>query len=111
MNWNKIGKRKTLGEFPKVSSENIRMPEVAPSDPQVAARLAELEDLVKKQSVKKSGDQRVTGRNKRIGFSCSPKFAKELRDWARKEDCHQIEILEKAFEEYKRKRRKAPEVA
>jgi hypothetical protein len=56
------------------------MPEVAPSDPQVAARLAELEDLVKKQSVKKSGDQRVTGRNKRIGFSCSPKFAKELRD-------------------------------
>ena len=80
MNWNKVVKRKTLGDFPKVASENIRTPEVAPVDPQVTARLDELENLVYKQSVKKAGDQRVTGRNKRIGFSCSPKFAKELRD-------------------------------
>lgn len=105
MNWNKIGKRKTLGEFPKAASENIGMPEVAPVDSRVISRLVELEDLVKKQSVKKARDQRVTGRNKRIGFSCSPKFAKELRDWARREDCHQIEILEKAFEEWKEKRK------
>ena len=73
-------KRKTLGDFPQVASENIRTPEVAPVDPQVASRLTELENLVYKQSKNKVRDQRVTGRNKRIGFSCSPKFAKELRD-------------------------------
>jgi hypothetical protein len=55
------------------------MPEMS-VDSQVVSRLAELEDLIKKQSVKKTGDQRVTGRNKRIGFSCSPEFARELRD-------------------------------
>lgn len=81
--WSKIKKTdiKSLGEAPQEASENIQAPELAPRD------------------------NRFTGRNKRISFTCRPEFAAELRKLAYEENCHQIEILEKAMEEYKRKRK------
>ena len=76
--WKKIGKRKTLGEVPREASENIKAPELVPKD------------------------KRFTGRTKKIGFTCYPEFYQELRELAFKENCKQIEILEKALEEYKK---------
>jgi len=78
--WNKIKKTdlKSLGEAPTGISENIKAPELAPRD------------------------NRFTGRNKRIAFTCRPEFAEELRKLAYEENCYQIEILEKALEVYKK---------
>jgi hypothetical protein len=79
--WNKIKKKdlKSLGEAPIEASENIRAPELAPRD------------------------KRFTGRTKKIGFTCYPEFYQELRQLAFKENCKQIEILEKALAEYKKR--------
>ena len=63
------------------ASENIKAPELAPRD------------------------NRFTGRNKRIAFTCRPEFAEELRKLAYEEKCYQIEILEKAMEVYKQKKK------
>ena len=60
------------------ASQNIKSPELAPKD------------------------NRFTGRNKRIAFTCRPEFAEELRKLAYEENCYQIEILEKALESYKK---------
>ena len=78
--WNKIKKKdlKSLGEAPQEASENLQAPETAPQD------------------------KRFTGRTKKIGFTCYPEFYQNLRQLAFKENCKQIEILEKALEEYKR---------
>jgi len=80
--WKKIKKTdlKSLGEAPTGISENIKSPELAPRD------------------------NRFTGRNKRIAFTCRPEFAEELRKLAYEENCYQIEILEKALESYKKKK-------
>jgi hypothetical protein len=51
-------------------------------------------------------DQRITGRTKRISLTSHPKFAKELKKLAHKENCYQIEILEKALKSYKREKHK-----
>ncbi len=109
--WNKISKRKTLGEFPQEASENLQAPESAPVDFQVAAKITKLEEsyaLIQKQLKEKkiimNEDQRITGRIKKISFTCHPDFHRELKDWAYKENCYQIEVLERAFEEYKKKR-------
>jgi hypothetical protein len=102
--WSKIGKKKNLGEFPKEVSENIEIPEVGIVDSRLTSRVDELEKkLVKKQLTGKMKDLRVTGRVKIISFSCRPEFYRELKYWAYKEDCRQIEVLERAFEEYKKK--------
>jgi len=79
--WNKIKKKdlKSLGEAPQEASQNISAPELAPRD------------------------KRFTGRTKKIGFTCYPEFYQNLRQLAFLENCKQIEILEKALEEYKRK--------
>ena len=79
--WNKIKKKdlKSLGEAPQEVSKNIQAPEFAPQD------------------------KRFTGRTKKIGFTCYPEFYQNLRQLAFQENCKQIEILEKALEEYKRK--------
>ena len=79
--WDKIKKKdlKSLGEAPIEDSQNIQAPELAPQD------------------------KRFTGRTKKIGFTCYPEFYQELRELAFQENCKQIEILEKAMEEYKRK--------
>jgi len=69
-----------LGEAPTGISENIKAPELAPRD------------------------NRFTGRNKRIAFTCRPEFAEELRKLAYEKNCYQIEILEKALECYKKKK-------
>ncbi|CFW92734.1 protein of unknown function [endosymbiont DhMRE of Dentiscutata heterogama] len=81
--WNKIKKTdlKSLGEAPVEASENIKAPELAPRD------------------------NRFTGRNKRIAFTCRPEFAEELRKLAFEEKCYQIEVLERALTEYKRKKK------
>ena len=81
--WNKIKKTdlKSLGEAPMEASQNIKAPELAPRD------------------------NRFTGRNKRIAFTCRPEFAEELRKLAYEENCYQIEILEKALESYKQKKK------
>ena len=81
--WNKIRKTdlKSLGEVPTGISENIKAPELAPRD------------------------NRFTGRNKRIAFTCRPEFAEELRRLAYEESCYQIEILEKALECYNKHRK------
>ena len=78
--WNKVKKKdlKSLGEAPQEASQNISAPELAPQD------------------------KRFTGRTKKIGFTCYPEFYQNLRQLAFKENCKQIEILEKALEEYKR---------
>ena len=78
--WKKIRKTdlKSLGEAPTGISENIKAPELAPKD------------------------NRFTGRNKRIAFTCRPEFAEELRRMAYEENCYQIEILERAIEVYKK---------
>lgn len=61
---------------------------------------------IKKKDLKSLGeapqDKRFTGRTKKIGFTCYPEFYQELRQLAFKENCKQIEILEKALEKYKR---------
>lgn len=80
--WNKIKKRKTLGEVPHEASKNIKAPEFAP------------------------WDKRFNGRTKKIGFTCFPEFYQELRKLAFEENCKQIEILEKALEVYKEQRQK-----
>jgi len=81
--WNKIRKTdlKSLGEAPTEISENIKAPELAPKD------------------------NRFTGRNKRIAFTCRPEFAEELRRLAFKEKCYQIEVLERALECYEKHRK------
>lgn len=80
--WNKIKKKdlKSLGEAPTEISQNISAPELAPND------------------------KRFTGRTKKIGFTCYPEFYQELRQLAFQENCKQIEVLEKALAEYKRKK-------
>ncbi|CAI2187254.1 8623_t:CDS:2 [Funneliformis geosporum] len=80
---NKIKKTdlKSLGEAPLEASVNIQAPELAPRD------------------------NRFTGRNKRISFTCHPKFAEELRKLAYEENCYQIEVLERALESYKREKK------
>ena len=82
--WNKIKKTdlKSLGEVPTEISENIKAPELAPKD------------------------NRFTGRNKRIAFTCRPEFAEELRKLAFEEKCYQIEVLERALECYEKHRKK-----
>jgi hypothetical protein len=69
-----------LGEVPRQASENIKAPEFAPRD------------------------KRFTGRSKKIGFTCFPEFYQDLRKMAFEESCKQIEILERALAEYKKKR-------
>jgi len=78
--WNKIKKRKTLGEVPREASQNLKAPELAPRD------------------------KRFNGRSKKIGFTCFPEFYQELRKLAFEENCKQIEILEKALEIYKKQK-------
>ncbi|CAG8513573.1 9182_t:CDS:2 [Ambispora leptoticha] len=70
---------KSLGEAPTEISENIKAPELAPKD------------------------NRFTGRNRRISFTCRPEFAEELRKLAFEENCYQIEVLERALAEYKQR--------
>ena len=79
--WDKIKKKdlKSLGEAPQEASRNIQAPELAPQD------------------------KRFTGRTKKIGFTCYPEFYQELRQLAFQENCKQIEILEKAIVEYKKR--------
>jgi len=81
--WNRIKKTdlKSLGEAPQEVSENIKAPELAPRD------------------------NRFTGRNKRIAFTCRPEFAEELRKLAFEENCYQIEVLERALAKYKQKKK------
>jgi len=64
--------------------------------------------LVKNNQIKRAKklDKRFTGRTKPIAFTSRPKFAKELKRLAYKENCYQIEILEKALEIYKREKKK-----
>jgi len=78
--WNKIKKRKTLGEVPREASQNLTAPELAPRD------------------------KRFNGRSKKIGFTCFPEFYQELRKLAFEENCKQIEILEKSLEAYKKQK-------
>ena len=81
--WNRIKKTdlKSLGEAPQEVSENIKAPELAPRD------------------------NRFTGRNKRIAFTCRPEFAEELSKLAFEENCYQIEVLERALAKYKQKKK------
>ena len=65
-----------LGEAPTEASENIRAPELAPSD------------------------GRITGRTKPLSLKAKPEFHKELKQLAVEESCLMIEILEKALECY-----------
>ena len=67
-----------LGEAPTEASENIRTPELAPSD------------------------GRITGRTKPLSLKATPEFHKELKRIAVEKECLMIEILEKALEVYKK---------
>jgi len=81
-NWNKIKKRKTLGEFPQEASQNLQAPETAPAD------------------------RRISGRTKLLGLRAKPEFHHQLKKLAAEENCLMIEILEKALAEYQQKHTK-----
>ena len=109
--WNKFKNKKALGEFPQEVSENIKAPESAPVDSKVIDEINKLKedyDLIKKQlkakKINMNVDQRISGRTEKVTFACRSEFKQELKDWAYREKCYQIEILEKAFEDYKKKR-------
>ncbi len=70
-----------LGEAPSEASENIRIPELAPSD------------------------QRITGRTKPLSLKAKPEFHQELKQLAAEQKCLMIEILEQALECYEKHRK------
>jgi hypothetical protein len=69
-----------LGEAPQEASQNLKAPELAPSD------------------------GRITGRTKPLSLKATPEFHKELKQLAAEEECLMIEVLEKALESYKREK-------
>ncbi len=79
--WSKI-KRKGLGEVPQVASENLKSPEIAPSD------------------------KRVSGRTEQLNLKASKEFKKRLKIMAAEEGYLMIEVLERALESYERERKK-----
>src|SRR5437763_16922247 len=77
MSKRKIKGLEALGEAPREASENLKAPELAPSD------------------------GRITGRTKPLSLMDTPEFHKELKRIAVEKECLMIEILEKALEVYK----------
>lgn len=75
-----MAKRKIFGEIPQEISENIQAPETAPSD------------------------KRVSGRTKQLNFKVREEFYWKLKNRAMEERCMMVEVLEKAFERYERKK-------
>lgn len=69
-----------LGEAPTEASKNLRASETAPSD------------------------QRITGRTKPLSLKAKPEFHHELKKLAVEENCLMIEIIEKAVEDYKKRK-------
>lgn len=81
--WNKIKKKdlrrsKSLGEIPQEASENIKSPELAPSD------------------------KRITGRTRQLNLKVKEEIYWLLKEIAFKEKKLMTEILEKALMEYKK---------
>lgn len=70
-----------MGEFPQEVSQNLQAPELAPSD------------------------KRFTGRTKKLGLMTTPGFHHQLKKLALEENCLMIEIVEKAVNEYKQKKK------
>ena len=70
-----------LGEAPTEASQNLRAPELAPSD------------------------QRFTGRTKPLSLKAKPEFHQELKKLAAEQNCLMIEVLEKALENYGKQRK------
>ena len=79
--WNKI-KRKGLGEIPQTASENIKAPEMAPSD------------------------KRISGRTEQMNLKVSKEFKKRLKILAAQEGRLMVEVLERALEIYERQSKK-----
>ena len=76
-NWTKI-KRKGLGDVPQIPSENIKSPEIAPSD------------------------KRISGRTEQLNLKTRKDFKRKLRIIAAEEGCLMIEVVEKALELYEK---------
>ena len=81
-NWKKIRKQ-NLGQVPVEASSNLQAPETAP--------------------VRKSGKENF--RTKPLNLKVSEEFHRQLRELAVKEGCFMVEVLERAFAEYKKEKR------
>jgi len=77
----KLRSLEMLGDAPTEVSQNLRAPEIAPSD------------------------QRITGRTKPLSLKAKPEFHQELKKLAAEQNCLMIEVLEKALESYERERK------
>lgn len=75
-------KRKAWGAIPQEASQNIQAPELAPSD------------------------KRTSGRTKQLNFKVKEDFYWRLKQLSMKEKCLMVEVLEKAFAEYEKKKNK-----
>jgi hypothetical protein len=82
--WNKI-KKKSLGEIPQIASTNLQVPEFAPGE------------KGKKSLV-------LTERTKAMGLKAREEFYWQVKELALRERCLVVEVLEKAFDCYKREK-------
>ena len=82
--WKKKFRRGNLGEIPQQASNNLTAPEIAP--------------------LRKENNE-PNKRVKSIGFKVSEEFFWELKELALQEKCLMVEIIEKAVEGYKNKKK------
>ena len=82
--WKKKFRRGNLGEIPQQASNNLTAPEIAPL-----------------QKENNEPNKRV----KSIGFKVSEEFFWELKQLALQEKCLMVEIIEKAVDDYKKKKK------
>jgi len=121
--WKNKIKRKSLGEAPTEASENLQAPEVAPvvpvttistispktktkkeEEPKINSKeLSRIEELERELNLLR--DKRLTGRTEQLGLKVKPSFRQELKKLALEEGIYIVEILEKALEYYKQKKK------
>ena len=82
--WQKKFRRGNLGEIPQQASNNLQAPEIAP--------------------LRKENNE-PSKRVKPIGFKVSEEFFWELKQLALQEKCLMVEIIEKAVDDYKNKKK------
>lgn len=82
--WKNI-RRSNFGEIPQQASTNLTTPELAP---------------LRKEN------QEINKRVKPLGFKVSEEFFWDLKQLALQEKCLMVEVIEKAVEDYKKKKTK-----